>query len=287
MTAHKVLPRYSVVHARERLTEIERRLSDGAIPAELVDLSFGAAAPNATGGQAAAIDDLSEWRHLVLERLAPAANLQTKMGRDQYGIILGRALEEVIHPGPSDAAHDGVWSFLALKVFPDIVHARWPMSGRRLPADRWIGKQGGGRDRNFLKLSWRRWKALGTVLEVPEGKVCLGEDEFGALLERSSLARNNSLIRVAAREIIDYAGRGPRMQFTRELMKLITYQTGPLDLQILSVEDLAEIVHSCAITAERVASEHEEYIADVTFTRNGEEVVLEVEELAHPRRALG
>ena len=93
----------------------------------------------------------------------------------------------MINPSPSDAAHDGVWSFLTLMLFPDILADRWPATSPsgELPRDRWIGRQA-GRDRNYFKLAWRRWRILGTVMS--ETGDAFGEDEFGALFERSAVA---------------------------------------------------------------------------------------------------
>ncbi|GEM_PF-1052347 len=240
---HKLLPRFTTPQAMSRFKEIKSRLAEGVRPSGLVELTLAGAVPNATGGPAASVQDLASWRSQVLQRLDSVFHPQLKAERDQHSITLGRAIEEVIHPSPSDAAHDGVWSYLSLMVFPDVVHARWPGTDGELPPDRWVGKQR-DRDRNYLKLAWRRWVTLGPVLE--EAAMKIGEDEFGALLERSSLARNKTLIQAAAREVIGFSNSG-RMQFARDLMKLITYRTGPLNLDILSAQELTRLVRQCSL----------------------------------------
>lgn len=164
-------------------------------------------------------------------------------GNQRRTAALGRAVSEVIDPSPSDAAHDGGWSFLTLWMFPDIVHARWSGSDGTLPVDRWIGAQA-GRDRNDLKLAYRRWRIFGDILL--QGSPLLGEDELVALTERSALARNQRVVRVAARQILQPGAPENRSAHARELMKAITYRTGPLILDLLSDEDLTQLVGDLA-----------------------------------------
>lgn len=241
---HKLIPRYSTGQAAMRIEEIQNHLADGRPISELVLTEPAGAVPNPTGGEAASSGELGTWRHGVLSLLHELPT-GSKSDNDIHGIQLGKALSSVIDPSPSDAASDGAWSFLALSLFPDVVLARWPAHPitHELSRDRWIGRQA-GRDRNYLKLAWRRWQVLGPVMEAATAK--LGEDEFGALLERSAVARNVRLVQVAAKEIIAFSDDGARTEFARALMKRVTYQTGPLDLNILTTRELAELVRTCA-----------------------------------------
>jgi len=241
---HKLIPRFSAGQAAIRLEEIQNHLAaDGSI-SELIQILPADAVPNSTGGEAASPLDLQSWRRGVIEALS---GIQTgsKLDNDLHSIELGKALSSVVDPSPSDAASDGVWSFMTLALFPDVVNARWPAHPvtHELSKDRWIGRQA-GRDRNYLKLAWRRWQALGPVMESAETK--LGEDEFGALLERSAVARNRRLVQAAAEQVIAFKDDGARTEFARALMKQITYQTGPLDLNILTADELGELVRRCA-----------------------------------------
>ena len=240
---HKLIPRFSPAQAAARLEESQEHLRQGKHPLELVQIELAGAIPNPTGGEAATHTDLSAWRVGLMNALN-GIRTGSKRENDIHSIELGKALDKVINPSPSDAAHDGVWSFLSLMVFPDVVHARWPADPitHELSRDRWIGRQL-GRDRNYLKLSWRRWRALGTVME--EATTKLGEDEFGALLERSAVARNLRLVQAAAQEIVAFTDDGARTEFARALMKRVTYQTGPLNLDVLSTEELTDLVRDC------------------------------------------
>ncbi len=246
---HRLIPRYSSGQAAGRLAEIQEHLAAGKPVQELVKVDFAGAAPNATGGKAATHGDLARWRKDVIDALS-GVSTGSKRDNDRHGIALGRALNSAIDPSPSDAASDGVWSFLSLVIFPDVMHARWAAdpATHELSPDRWIGKQA-GRDRNYLKLSWRRWRVLGPLMEEATAK--LGEDEFGALLERSAVARNIRLVRLAAAEIVAFRDDGARTEFARALMKRVTYQTGPLNLDILTTEQLSDLVHECGIAVLR------------------------------------
>lgn len=238
----KLIPRFTVAQAEARLLEITERLRAGESPLAMVQTDPAGAVPNATGGEVATPDDLVRWRRDV-SNFVGQVRPGTRHEKDRQGILLGEAIETVIQPGASDAASDGIWSFLSLVMFPDLVHARWPADAAGvLAADRWIGRQS-GRDRNYLKLSWRRWLVLGPVLKAHESM--LGEDEYGALLERSALARNVRLVRAAAEVILSY-DEGSRTEFARSLMKRITYQTGPRSLDILGDGEIRSLVRRCS-----------------------------------------
>ncbi|QCV94185.1 DUF6339 family protein [Acidipropionibacterium acidipropionici] len=221
----------------------EEALGEGRDASYLVDLDEPGVV-NPTGGAAAEHQQVKQWREEIMSRLA-GLDLSTQEGRQRHGLVLGRSIAEVIGPVKADAAHDGVWSYLSLRVFPDVVHARWPgersQERVKLPVDRWIGGAG-NRDRNYLKLAWRRWMVLGDIMET--ASPLLGEDEFGALLERSAVARNKPLVREVAKVILEYGPDQPggRSKFAREFMKLVCMKTGSLYLDILSEDEIQDFV---------------------------------------------
>ena len=235
-----LIPRLTAQQAGERLQEIEIRLAQGASPSQLPVIQMGDAVPNPTGGSAPTQQILDQWRHGVLDAITLDAG--SKSANDMHAIQLGRALAQEISPNPSDVAHDGAWWFLSLMIFPDLVADRWPPKDGKLPADRWVGGKP-GRDRNYLKTAWRRWMMFGELLL--EAETPLGEDELVNLLERSSVARNHRLIRAAAKQIVGHQG-SQRMDFARELMLRLTYQTGPLVLDIWPNDELQGLVEDIA-----------------------------------------
>lgn len=241
---HVLVPRLSVGEALARLTEIETQLRRGVAAVELVSEEPGPAIANPTEGRAATESDLRHWRSGVLEAMGSVVT-GSATENALHSMRLGQVVEDVVSPSPSDASHDGTWSFLSLMLFPDVLALRWPAPSTdgELPRDRWIGRQA-GRDRNYLKLAWRRWQILGSVMA--ETGDPFGEDEFGALLERSAVARNPRLVQFAAREVASYRGRLGRNDFTRALMRGVTALTGPLQLDILQDEELQSHVRAVA-----------------------------------------
>lgn len=236
-----LIPRLTSGQAAQRLAEIEEHLRKGRPDSQLVRAELGDAVPNATGGRAPTADDIDHWRgevHVRVKDLPASSTTEQAL----YAKELGRAIEDVIAPSRSDVAHDGTWSYLSLMLYPDLIARRWGLGpDGKLSIDRWIGAQL-GRDRNYVKLGWRNWTTLGELMD--EARPPLGEDEFLNLLERSSLARNTSLIRLATKKIIELdLGHGiARSTFTRELMKRISFQTGPLLLDALDERELADVV---------------------------------------------
>ena len=159
--SHLLVPRLTVGAALARLGEIEVELRGGTPAKDLVREQLGPAIPNPTGGSAATESSLHQWRSGVLDVMA-GVDLGSATDNAVHSMCLGRAIADVVNPSPSDVAHDGVWSFLSLMLFPDVLASRWPAASPvgELPRDRWIGRQA-GRDRNYLKLAWRRWRILG------------------------------------------------------------------------------------------------------------------------------
>lgn len=240
-----LIPRLRAGEAIQLLAEHARRLGEGATPEYLVDTTH-VTTSDPSAGPLASPAQIDAWREAVVARVT-GFDLSTKEGRDGFGMTLGRALAEVIDPIPADAAHDGTWSFLSLRVFPDLVYARWPgetiVGELRLPVDRWIGSQGGGRDRNYLKLAWRRWVVLGDVMTKADP--LFGEAEFATLLEdRAGVARDRRLVREAAGVVAKYGSDQPggRSEFARKFMNLISARTGSMLLDILTDDEIHDFV---------------------------------------------
>ncbi|WP_147243141.1 DUF6339 family protein [Acidipropionibacterium virtanenii] len=238
-----LIPRLRSSEAMKEFSTHARALSEGGDPSDFVDTDdLGVANP--TGGSAPTRQQVKQWREEIVSRLA-GLDLSTLDGRQRHGLVLGRAIAEVINPCRADAAHDGVWSYLSLRVFPDVVHGRWPgersQGSVKLPVDRWIGGSG-NRDRNYLKLAWRRWILLGDIMQT--ASPLFGEDEFGALLERSAVARNKPLVREVAKVVLEYGPDQPggRSEFARKFMKLVCMKTGSLYLDILSGDEIRDFV---------------------------------------------
>ena len=238
-----LMPRLPDSVAQRRFEFVQAEMSVGREPSDLVEVGFEEAVPNATGGQPVTTDDLAKWRERALERLE-GCSTQTRKDRDQYTLAVGEAISETLPITSSDGAHAGVWSYLSLCVFPDVVARRWPATDGKLSPDRWVGSQV-GRDRNYLMTAWRNWRIFGDLNRGSDQP--LGEDERLNLLERTAVARNKRLVRAAAQQVLAHeASEGGRMEFTRALMSEVCRWTGSLALDVFSQEQLDSFVADIA-----------------------------------------
>lgn len=243
-----LIPRLGGAEAIQLFSDLEKQLGDGCPAAELVSTEeLGVVNP--TGGPAPDARQIQQWRSDVMTRLR-GIDMHDPGGQPRFGLALGRAISDVIAPIKADAAHEGVWTYLALRVFPDVLYARWPgdiVQGQvKLPPDRWLGASG-YRDRNYLKVTWRRWMVMGDIMETADP--LLGEDEFLQLFGRSALARNKRLIREAARAILEFGSdqSGSRSYFSRDLMKAICSRSGAVFLDVLDDDDTRDFVQQQAV----------------------------------------
>lgn len=243
----QLIPRLSFAEAEKRLQSLSEAIRAGKRGEELPDY-LDLPASSVGGLPAADIEAVRRWRIGVMSFLSDCS-VDDKPGRDRYSIELGRAIDQVIAPVPADAAHDEVWSFLALNVFPDVVFNRWCAADEGSPElrkDRWIGGRP-YRDRNYLKTSWRRWRLLGDSLF--EVSPLLGEDELVAITERTAVARNRVLVgRIVAQIAAFPVGESElsRSEFVRGLMKHVSFMTGSLLLDTLDVGAQALLVEEAA-----------------------------------------
>ena len=239
-----VYPRLPLSRAMALLEEHRACFEAGGYRAleEAVAYSHPHAAPVATGGRVALHGDIEKVRLAVLEEMGPLLDRRTDYTRDsiRFDVTLGNALHSALAIVPADAAHDDTWSFLTLVVFPDLAARRF----RTMHDDRMLG-----RPRNVLRRVWQRAEVLGDALyEHPRP---LGEDEAVGLFERTALARNRRLVRIAALEVMDSRADN-RSQWAREMYKFLQYRTGPLLLDALNDEDLLSIVREASADATAV-----------------------------------
>jgi hypothetical protein len=203
---------------------------------KLVSFSHPNASPAATGALIATEEQISDLRASVLrelgDRFTGGPIPQSASVTAAFDHVLGRALHGAARLLPADAAHRETWNFLSAMVFPDVVWARFP----NLHEDRFLG-----RPRNALRRVWFRQEVLGELLQIG-GPSKLGEDILVGLLERTSMSRNRRLVKLAAQQVISYTEGGDRSVFARDFYKRLTHLTGPLLLDALSDEALAELV---------------------------------------------
>lgn len=133
---------------------------------------------------------LHRTREAVLEAVdeARAAHDSAPPGegitwKTRFDVHVGCALHEQLPMCRSEAAAEGVWSWLTLVLLPDVVPHRHPKpTTKRLM----------GGLRNVFSVTWWPVEVLGRLVE-PESGRALQVDEIVGLFERRTLSRDNAL----------------------------------------------------------------------------------------------
>jgi len=230
-----VYPRLSFSESQLRIGEMSAAFRFGGLSRleELSAYQHPSAAPVATGGRIADPDRIAEVREAVISAVSSWTE-RGSVGRTDaatFDLTIGRALHDALQIVPSDAAHDEVWNFLTLIVFPDVAVLRFP----DMHPDRMFGTK-----HNALRRAWLRREALGDLTDrYPRP---LGEDEMVGLFERSAMARNRPLIRALAVTVMEYDGLTARSDWARDLYKVIRYATGPRALDGFTEGELAALI---------------------------------------------
>lgn len=233
-----VFPRLSHSVAEQRFAEVVETFRRSGISGleQLSAAVHPSAAPVPTGGHVADPERIlwvqSRARESVKSWLDRGSVPASEVSR--FDAALGRALHEALEIVPADAAHTETWSFLSLVVLPDITVLRFPDMHR----DRIIGSS-----RNTLRRAWLRYEVLGDLMENQERP--LGEDELVGLFERTAVARNRALVRLQAKAVLAYEGSS-RSAWARQLYKRVRFATGARMLDLLTSEELAELVQESA-----------------------------------------
>lgn len=233
--SHLVYPRLSGAAAEIAYIEVVNAYESGGIPElrKLSALAHPSASPVPTGGQVATPDHI----RFVQESAESAVASWLDNGSvplsavHNFDVSLGRSLHDSLNIASGDAGHVETWNFLSLVVLPHVSVLRFPTMHRSRIF---------GRPRNSLRRSWLREEVLGDILVGNED--ALGEDIMVGMFERSELARNRTLIRALARALIAYDGPVAKSKLARDFSKRITWATGPFMLDILSAEEIDDLV---------------------------------------------
>lgn len=196
------------------------------------------AEPSATGGHPADKRKLDEVQGAI-RRVAEQAGYPKPLGgsTQTFDRTCGTALYSTMDIVPADAAEEGVWSFLALVVTPEIGPWRFPA----LSEDRLLG-----RPRNVLRRPWWRAWALGPDLDhAPAGCEPLGEDEYVQIMERSSLGGNRRTAHAVQSALWRAEVNGlalPRSELMRQLTRRARGVKSHIQFDALSDEALDKLL---------------------------------------------
>lgn len=236
-TPNLIYPRLDTTIARELLHD--RRNCTLEELKDLGELSHPSAAPAAVGGTPATEARLEEVQSAVRLCAAEAGFPdRMKQGNEQtFDRPCATALYETMRIVPGDAATTEVWTFMTVVLVPEIAPWRYPNT----PEERQLG-----RPRNTLRrLWWRAWSLGPDLDEAPDGCSPLGEDEFVAIMERTSLSGSQTLAR-AIRDGIwraEIAGRRePRSKLMRQLALRVRARRSHIALDTLDPAQLEDLI---------------------------------------------
>jgi hypothetical protein len=213
--------------------------------AALAASSHPQAAPAPTGGSPVPEDLLSTLADSVRgafqeEMRQPISN----HNKAELDARLGRFLHGGMAIIPSDAAHEGVWSFMSLVLLPDVAAWRFPdcHSARLL-----------GTYRNVFRRTWWRQHILGPVMDESIERP-LGEDELVGIFERSRMARSHELARAMARYIVQ-ADVADRSHFARELAKRVRRVLAYINVDALATVQIESLIEKTGAEVQRARIE--------------------------------
>lgn len=192
-----------------------------ALAEDPASLSPGTRHPNQIyapiGGPIVEESELQDARDAVLDAVEEAKSRHdaapTGEGitwQTRFDVHVGRALHRNLELNRSEAAVDGVWSWLTLVLLPDVVLHRYPDP----PATRLTGGL-----RNVFSVTWWPVEVLGDLIEPSSGRA-LQVDEIVGLFERRTLSRDNDLAVDYARTVRTLPTKD-RMNTTREFAKAV------------------------------------------------------------------
>jgi hypothetical protein len=171
-----------------------------------------------------------------------------KPAEDAQRIAFDRAGAEVLYARMDitsvEAAHNGVWNFLALVAAPDLVLWRWTGSTN---VERWICTD---RTRHMFARLW--WQALTfhirTEDERPDHSLLrsLSESDLNQITERRSIAGNPRLAQAVARMLASAPAETRRRDLLRTITPRLRRRLAFIDFAVLTDEQLDDHLRALA-----------------------------------------
>ena len=153
------------------------------------------------------------------------------------GQLLVREMDIVV----ADAAHPGVWAFMALVLLPDVAHWRFPNPTMRDDYERFLGKP-----RNVFRRLWWREYVLGSLARE------LLEDELVGIMERPTIGGSRHVAMTFASVHLETlrANPGiPRTELMRDAIKRVRRLSSVVSLYSLPEGALQALVREAYVGA--------------------------------------
>tara|TARA_A100001011_G_scaffold377296_1_gene440771 strand:- start:6546 stop:7355 length:810 start_codon:yes stop_codon:yes gene_type:complete len=149
-----------------------------------------------------------------------------------------------------EALRNNFWTYLTIVLLPDLAAWRWPMPQDGQVSTAWNGRIMGG-TRNTFQRIFRRVLSFDRGFNHPERFTLiknLMEDDFSAILERTSIGCNSKIAIALAEEFISmrkrHEDKNKQIQtlIYRESTKDLTAYGKVQSLDLLQEEDLKELI---------------------------------------------
>ena len=213
----------------------------------------------ATGGQRIPLDNLLELRKTIIDcaKKYNYPNPQNSYLEFEYEIaeiFLNWPyfwVSENVSIPTGESLKNNFWSYVSIVLIPDIAVWRWPIPSDKLNTKSWIVRMKGGGTRNTFQRIFRRIISFdkGQEYDLPERLSLiksLNEDEFQAIIERTSVSSCSKLSILLAEEIISRKEKNQS-----EKIKQYIYRNSIIDLtaygkvqsfDLLSAGELKELI---------------------------------------------
>lgn len=237
---HPAYPRLAVEEAHALVQRISELEIDELIAASSTDLTGLSYYPMAIArvDEATIREIQSRIREIARRHGFPAE--ATAAQKTAFDRELGAEILSLMPMTPADAADEGVWSFISLKVCPGVTAWRYPPGAidddgrRKVTPERYLG-----RPRNVFRRLWWRAYTLGAGVSTQ-----LIEDETVQIMERPSIGGYVPLARlVADRQLRAIRHNdGQRQEVMREAAKRLRRRMGFVSVFALGERQLARLV---------------------------------------------
>lgn len=237
---HPAYPRLAAEEAHALVQRISELEIDELIAASSTDLTGLSYYPMAIArvDEATIREIQSRIREIARRHGFPAE--ATGVQKTAFDRELGAEILSLLPMTPADAADEGVWSFISLRMCPGVTAWRYPPGAidddgrRKVTPERYLG-----RPRNVFRRLWWRAYILGAGVSTQ-----LIEDETVQIMERPSIGGYVPLARLVADRQLKAIRHndGQRQEVMREAAKRLRRRMGFVSVFALGERQLARLV---------------------------------------------
>lgn len=231
-------PRFSAADAQKVLEDVRTDVEAGRPPRTISPLGeHPLRQSGSVGGHPATDEQIQALDRAVRDAVPPGSAAADRNWGATFDREVSRALYEHLGDFLGATAQSGVWSFLSLVVFPDLVLERFP-ARKGLSAERFLE----GRRNTFSRLHQRR-AIFGDLMDRED--VHILEDDFVGLVDRD-ISSDHRLAAALIRRAVRPPAGVDRRAFARELYKEALFEVKGTELRALDDETLESVVADLA-----------------------------------------